>query len=77
VSRVEQLTGFYDEDLAHRSESQERLFSETESAVPEVGFGIDLAELNGKINDPANAKAEAPSLIGEAKKGLEFANRHI
>ena len=84
LSHVEQLTDFYNEDLASRLESQIQLFSETEET--EVRFGINLAELNGKINDPANAevdylvdmaKAEALSLMGETKKGLEFADRHI
>jgi hypothetical protein len=86
VDHAEQLVGFYNEDLANRLESQVRLLGETESEKPEARLVINLAGLIGKIGEPANAeadylvdmaKAEALSLMGETKKGLEFADRHI
>ena len=86
VSHVEQLTGAYNEEVASRIERQERLQSETSTEDREAALVIDLVDLARKIDGPASeqtaylvdmAKAEALSLMGETKKGLEFAERHI
>ena len=72
----------HNEELAGRLESQEPLLNEIETEKPEAQLIIDPANLAGNINGPAKAeaaylvdmaKAEALSLMGETKKGLEFA----
>ena len=86
VNHAEQLVGFYSEYLASRLENQLRLLSETELEKPEARLVNDLVDIAGKIGGPANdeatylvdmAKADALSLMGEAEKELEFADRHI
>ena len=86
VTLIEKLIDLYNDDVAARVESQERLLRETGTEVRAVRGVIRLTDVAGKIDGPANdrvaymvdmAKAEALTLMGEAKKAVTYADRQF